>query len=210
MARNRFTKTEREAHLARVAELDRKGYPGAEIARLCNVTPQQISYDLRKIRGRYSEAAGLAHRAAVAEKIEQLRDLRYQAWQMWQKSQTDKPENDYLKIILDTLREESRLRGLYPPKTQFDVMAWGKVDRPCDLTSEDLVAVGELAAQAYARLEPYQQAIRAFMEGEQNRPTAGAAAEPPPHFPPAELPPTSPPPAPAPPPSPPPPTRFRV
>jgi hypothetical protein len=72
------------------------------------------------------------------------------------------------------------------------------------LSAEGLANAGRMAADAYSRLEPYQQVILAFLNGQHSGQANGAAAE----GATSDAPPAEPPPSP--PPSRPPPTRLRV
>ncbi len=148
MASRKRTETEREADLAEVARLDRRGWSQREIAERMNVSQQQVCYDLKMLRRRYAAAQKPETAAAVEEKRQQFREVRKEAWDAWERSKENRerevkekisgilggeasatqklkavrtiegrlPENEYLRTILMTLREEAELDALYPPK----------------------------------------------------------------------------------------------
>jgi predicted transcriptional regulator len=117
MAANRRTKTEREAVLAKVAELDLNGYGQVAIARLLGVSQPQVSYDLKVVRKRYRETQLATVKAAVNRKIDQLADVRSEAWEAWDESRKKgKADVECMAIILKALKMECELLGLYPPK----------------------------------------------------------------------------------------------
>lgn len=84
------TKTEREEVLAKVAQLDRRGYTQKVIAEKVGVSIPQICYYLKKLRMRYIEAQLEDRSALVAMKIEQYREIRKEAWEAWERSKEDK------------------------------------------------------------------------------------------------------------------------
>lgn len=83
------TKTDREAHLERVAQLDRRGWSQWQIANELGVSQALVCQDLGKIRARYKESMLRAHEELVAEKIVQYQDIRREAWAAYDKSQRD-------------------------------------------------------------------------------------------------------------------------
>jgi hypothetical protein len=115
MAANKRTKTEREAALAKVAELDRDGFGQVAIARMLGVSQPQICYDLKQVRKRYRETQLATVKAAVNEKLDQLRQVRCEAWAAWDTSgEKGRPNPTLLTIVLKALHAESELLGLYP------------------------------------------------------------------------------------------------
>lgn len=152
---------QREERLERVADMDRRGYTQAAIAKACGVTPALISQDMAVIMNRYRESALADTAARVERACAQLVDVRREAWEGWLRSVQDavrvtserapplqvtlgkkgkdaKPEplpspNEmlrvvkettvregqagdarFLTVIADTIKEEAKLRGLYP------------------------------------------------------------------------------------------------
>jgi hypothetical protein len=69
MAANKRTKTQREAALARVAELDRDGFGQVAIARMLGVSQPQICYDLKQVRKRYRKTQVSNVEAAIHQKV---------------------------------------------------------------------------------------------------------------------------------------------
>jgi predicted transcriptional regulator len=90
LGRKRFTPTEREKVIERVAELDRQGWTGYAIAEEIGVSRPMVSIYLKKVRQRYLDDQ-LEHRAGlVAEKRAQYKEVRRHAWACFWKSQEDK------------------------------------------------------------------------------------------------------------------------
>jgi predicted transcriptional regulator len=89
MATPKHTKTEREAVLAQVAELDRKGWTQAQIAERLQVSQPQVSYDLKVIRKRYQQQQMGERAGLVNEKLAQLGDLQAELWEAWERSKED-------------------------------------------------------------------------------------------------------------------------
>jgi predicted transcriptional regulator len=88
--RKRFTPTEREKVIERVAELDRQGWTGYAIAEEVGVSRPMVSIYLKRIRQRYL-AEQVGHRAEqVAEKCAQYKEVRRRAWECFWKSWEDK------------------------------------------------------------------------------------------------------------------------
>lgn len=78
--RKRFTPTEREKVIERVAELDRQGWTGYAIAAEIGVSRPMVSVYLKKVRQRYV-AEQVGHRAElVAEKCAQYKEVRRHAY----------------------------------------------------------------------------------------------------------------------------------
>lgn len=148
----------REDDLARVAKLDRRGYSQAEIAKVIGVSQPQISEDLKTIRQHYRQMANATYAEKVEEKRAQLREVRAQAWVAWEKSKKDGtrwaeevttsatgdrtkttdvkegrlPDATYLRVIIETLRDESALDGLNQPQKlniHANVIDWSELFR---------------------------------------------------------------------------------
>lgn len=81
-----LSKTSREEYLAKVAELDRRGWAQSKIAKECGVSQPQVCHDLKLIRRRYLEGMSEAREAMVEEKLAQYRDVRREAWAAWERS----------------------------------------------------------------------------------------------------------------------------
>jgi predicted transcriptional regulator len=151
-------KATREEDLARVAKLDRRGYSQADIARVIGVSQPQICEDLKKIREHYRAAANATYAEKVEEKRAQLREVRSQAWKAWEKSKKDGtrwaeevttgasgdrtktteakegrlPDATYLRVVIETLRDECALDGLNQPQKlniNANVIDWGELFR---------------------------------------------------------------------------------
>jgi DNA-binding transcriptional ArsR family regulator len=114
MAAPKFTKTQREIHLAEVARLDRGGYTTTEIAANTGVTQQQVSYDLKVIRARYAKVVEQERKAKVWEKLALLRELRKEAWEAWERSKanSEKEVTDSVRRIVEAKDAEGRPRPL--------------------------------------------------------------------------------------------------
>lgn len=77
---------EREEHLAKVAEMDRRGYFQSEIAKVMGVSQVSISNDLKVVRSRYKAVQVEDYDAKVNEKLAQYREIRREAWMAWELS----------------------------------------------------------------------------------------------------------------------------
>lgn len=151
------TPVQREEALLTVANLSRRGYSQSEIASKMGVTQQQVSYDLQIIKKRYAAMQEEDFLAYRYEKILQLKDIRREAWEAWEKSKEDYrklvqedytdskggtstkitditegriPANEFLKTILETLKEENELMGAYPTKKldiKAEVINWDQI-----------------------------------------------------------------------------------
>jgi predicted transcriptional regulator len=148
----------RDADIARIAKLDRRGYSQSEIARVVGVSQQQISEDLKVIRKRYREEAMAEYKERVEEKRAQLREVRAEAWRAWERSKKDArkvveeertlsdgtegsekkttttegqlPDATYLRVVIETLRDECSLDGLNAPQkvnANVNVIDWGEL-----------------------------------------------------------------------------------
>jgi predicted transcriptional regulator len=107
------TKTEREAALAVVAELDRQGYSQSAIAERLGCSQPTVSYDLKTLRKRYQESQQANHHAATAEKLAQLRDLKVEAHEAWEHYKARGILHaEFLNCLTAILTLESQLLGL--------------------------------------------------------------------------------------------------
>lgn len=93
MARPKLkTKTEKEAVLAEVAKLDRRGHTQHEIRKLLastlgvKVGQPMVSIYLKEIRTNYVRIQTEQRAELVAEKVEQYREVRREAWAAWERS----------------------------------------------------------------------------------------------------------------------------
>lgn len=120
------TKTQREADLIRIAQLDRQGYNQTEIAEFIGVSQVQVSYDLQKLRRRYQadqfnqyelesvkELTPEQKRANEAKILEMHREMFIQLTQEWERSKQDAKkvviEDAGEKGITETTTIEGRL-----------------------------------------------------------------------------------------------------
>lgn len=141
-----------------MAKLDRRGYSQADIARVIGVSQQQICEDLKRVREHYRQMANATYAERVEEKRAQLREVRAQAWQAWERSKKDGtrwaeevttsaggdktktteakegrlPDATYLRVIIETLRDECALDGLNQPQKlniSANVVDWSELFR---------------------------------------------------------------------------------
>lgn len=84
----KFTPTEREEHLFKVAKLDRKRWSQIRIAKELGVSQQQISYDLKVIKKRYKEAYLEDTHMRIYETRQQYNDLLEEIWDALEKSKS--------------------------------------------------------------------------------------------------------------------------
>lgn len=152
----------RERDLARIAKLDRRGYTQSEIGRIIGISQMQVCDDLKLVRKHYRDIANVEYREKVEEKRAQLRDIRKAAWQAWERSKRDTlkvvederegagdgspppkgrktttvecrlPDAGYLRIIIETLRDECALDGLNQPQklnVNANVIDWAELFR---------------------------------------------------------------------------------
>lgn len=86
------SKTEKEAVLAEVAKLDRRGHTQHEIRKALAATfglkvgQPMVSIYLKEIRTNYVREQSEQRAELVAEKIEQYREVRREAWAAWERS----------------------------------------------------------------------------------------------------------------------------
>jgi predicted transcriptional regulator len=149
----------REQDLATIMKLDRRGYSQHEIAKVIGVSQSQISVDLKLVRSRYKEVSAEEYRTKVEEKRAQYREIRKEAWRAWERSKKEAlkvveeervtpegnelaktvttkeqrlPDSGYLRIIIESLRDESALDGLNQPQKlniNANVIDWGELFR---------------------------------------------------------------------------------
>ncbi len=133
---------EKEAVLAKVAQMERRGCLQSVIAREIGVTQPQVSIYIRQIKQRYRKSQMEDVQALIEDRLEQIREVKWEAWQAWERSKQDAQrvkteqratpfgitniESDertgqagdgrYLKLILECIKEEISLTGIEPPK----------------------------------------------------------------------------------------------
>jgi predicted transcriptional regulator len=142
-----------------IMKLDRRGYSQHEIAKVIGVSQSQISVDLKLVRSRYKEISAEEYRTKVEEKRAQYREIRKEAWRAWERSKREAlkvveeekvtpdgnelaktvttreqrlPDSGYLRIIIESLRDESALDGLNQPQKlniNANVIDWGELFR---------------------------------------------------------------------------------
>ncbi len=113
----RFTETEREDRLCKVARLDRRGWSQSDIARECLVTQQTVSNDLKEIRQRYKVDMLAEHDEMVAQTVAEYREIISELWAAWERSKEDAVKTVEERAPIDTtppVEDEAprRKRGL--------------------------------------------------------------------------------------------------
>lgn len=168
-APKRNTKLKREKALEETERLHLRGYSQNAIAKKLGVSQSQVNYDIKKVRERYKEEALEHHAVYVREKINQLRAVAQEAWEGWERSKkqaleireeegttgeggwskTSKTKKrvsgacEYLRTILDCLKQEAELLGLEAPKrvdANMNVINWDALASEID-NSPDLIEV---------------------------------------------------------------------
>lgn len=143
MATNRHPdKRHREAHLAQVAARYVRGQLNMDIARELDVSPSQITYDLKILTKRWRDSALVDFDTAKAIQLEKLDEIERTAWAAWEQSRADFEETmtsssqgpsvtaramvkkrkrsgnpDYLEIMLRCVEQRCKIFGLYAPTT---------------------------------------------------------------------------------------------
>jgi len=92
--------------LARVAELERKGYTQKEIGEIVGVSQSQVFKYVHKIRDRYVEHAVTNREVLVENSVQQIRDVMKEAWQALDLSKGDEV------TIVETQELENALHDL--------------------------------------------------------------------------------------------------
>lgn len=90
MAAPKHNKTEREAHLQRVASLYLQGWYQTEIAAELKITQQQVSYDLKVIRERWKKATIENYNEYIFRELERIDLLEREYWTAWQNSKEER------------------------------------------------------------------------------------------------------------------------
>lgn len=136
--------TRSEAMQALAAKYDRFGYSKAQIAERLGVSDATVDKLLARVRAAYKAAKLLDRDALIREKLELLRDVRMEAAEEWQRSRRDFEKRvqekvdkgdytqekwvqtvegrlataEYMRIVLDTVKQERELLGLDAPTRQ--------------------------------------------------------------------------------------------
>lgn len=83
------TKMAREGAMAKVAELDRRGFTQSEIADELQLSTVTVGKMQRELRIKYAEVVAGSTTEMLTEKLEQYREIRKEAWRAWEKSKKD-------------------------------------------------------------------------------------------------------------------------
>lgn len=146
----KFTRTDRTRLWMEAARLDRLGYNQFQIGDKLGVSQPMACEYLKKARRMWMEQATQERAQAVADKIELLRETRREAWEEWQRSKQDAEAStveewegskggtstkriltkegrlagaEYMRIILDTIKQERELLGLDAPTKIMELQA---------------------------------------------------------------------------------------
>lgn len=87
MATPKRSKIQREADLAKIAELYLSGHRQADIAAQLDVSQQQVSYDIKELQKRWSNSAVRDLDAAKSQELARIDNLEREYWECWRKSQ---------------------------------------------------------------------------------------------------------------------------
>ncbi len=147
----RFSDTQREEIMAKVAQMDRRGYHQWDIAWALGVSQPMVGQYLKRIRERYKQEQFGSREQLLSEKIHQYREVRREAWEAWEESRKDRektttettdndrgsatkvkeekegrlPASEYLRLYQDALKAERELLGIDPeapaPGTEVNV-----------------------------------------------------------------------------------------
>lgn len=144
----KFTDTEREILLEKVAKMDRRGYTQRQIGDELGVSQPMVSEYLKWIRERYKTYQMESREINVAEKLAQYREMRMEAWTAWERSKEDivreieddtttetsskiktvrmiegrLPSNEYLTTIIKCLTKEEELMGLTQTQAPINIL----------------------------------------------------------------------------------------
>ena len=119
--RNTRTQTQRERDRNEAAKLVLQGVPQTEIARMFNVTPAQISYDLKAIRKRWLDQTTLDLDQAKAQECAKIDNLERTYWSAYDllAESGDGPSafetSAILSGVLNCINRRCRLLGLDEP-----------------------------------------------------------------------------------------------
>ena len=80
------TKVERENQIHEVAQRYLARQTLAEVADAIGISPQQVSYDLKVLRGRWAEAANSCFNERKAEELARIDRLENEYWDAWRGS----------------------------------------------------------------------------------------------------------------------------
>lgn len=168
-APKRDTRLKREKALEETERLHLRGWSQNKIAKKLGVSQPQVCQDIKTIRERYKQEQ-MEHRAVyVREKINQLRVVMDEAWEAWERSKRDAlkkveeegttgeggysktrkekarkdPANEYLKTIVECLKQERELLGLDEPTkvdANLNVINWDALAKEVD-TAPDVIEV---------------------------------------------------------------------
>lgn len=100
--------TDMERMLARVAELERKGWAQTKIAKELGVSQPMVCKYLRKIRQRYVKHAVHNREALVETSVAQIKDVMSEAWEALEKSKSEETtiiETQELQDALSLLQD---------------------------------------------------------------------------------------------------------
>lgn len=141
----KFTPTEREEVMHKVALLDKKGWIQADIAREVGVDQSQVSWYLKNIRKRYIDSTNWSKDQEIAGILIKLQNVMTEAYNAWDQSKEDKQkiineeitssnaigaftrnkvaeekerqtgQPSYLSIILDCIKQIRQIKGLDAP-----------------------------------------------------------------------------------------------
>lgn len=170
--KHKNNRLEREQHLDEVSRLRCMGLTQYEIADRTGVSQQQICYDIKVLRQRLADSQLANRQELVNEKLTQLRVVRREAFRALELSAKDfvrvvieesdsgdgnikekritttearVPAGEYLRIILDTIKQERDLLGIDESK-------------PLDITMQQFDWTG-LATRLGNRGEPLPDTI---------------------------------------------------
>lgn len=106
------TKVQREMDLAVLAEKVLKGWPKGTIAQYLEISPSQLSYDLKKLRERWKEEAIENTDAERQLMLRKLRLIEKEAWEAWERSRQPRKITASVKTAkgsaIDQFRHQQR------------------------------------------------------------------------------------------------------
>lgn len=110
-----MTPTEREAYIARTAELDLKDYTALQISRELDISVATVYQYLKIIRERYVEDQVDNRSVLVVRKLKEYQQLRWEAWKAYEKSKAD-AERESEEWGLRSLGKEDEQEGKDVPR----------------------------------------------------------------------------------------------
>lgn len=125
----KFSDTEREGVIAKVAEMDRRGYTQWDIANAIHVSQCMVSKYLKQIRAEYNSRRFSSIDANREEKRAQYGEIRRVAWEQYEKciegEVTVTDEHEMVRvpkaIVPDHLRTLNWRKGVPAPKTHEEL-----------------------------------------------------------------------------------------